>query len=111
MKPTYLPILMVILCLSMILNARDNEKKPLTIHDFSSWKSINNQSISNNGKFVAFEINPQKGDGKLIVQSLDLKTADTLSRGFDARFSPNQILSSIKLNSRKTLSVVQKRKS
>ena len=88
MKPTYLPILMVILCLSMILNARDNEKKPLTIHDFSSWKSINNQSISNNGKFVAFEINPQKGDGKLIVQSLDLKTADTLSRGFDARFSP-----------------------
>ncbi len=71
----------------LFLNAQNIEKKPLTINDFSTWKSIVNQEISNNGKVVAFEINPQKGNGILVVKSVDSKKADTLSRGFDARFS------------------------
>jgi dipeptidyl aminopeptidase/acylaminoacyl peptidase len=72
----------------LVLNAQKTDKKPLTVSDFASWKVINNPIISNNGNLVAFEINPQKGDGNLVLQFLDSKKADTLARGFDARFSP-----------------------
>jgi len=81
-------LLIFTLCTSLILNAQNIEKKALTVADFASWKVINNQSISNDGKLAAFEINPQKGNGNLIVKSIETKTSDTLRRGFDARFSP-----------------------
>jgi dipeptidyl aminopeptidase/acylaminoacyl peptidase len=68
--------------------AQKTEKKPITIDDFASWNVLNKPMVSNDGKSVAYELNPQKGDGKLIVKTLDSKKADTLSRGFDARFSP-----------------------
>ena len=42
-------------------------KKSLDIDDFASWKVINNQSISNNGKYIIYELNPQKRDGVLII--------------------------------------------
>lgn len=77
-----------LLCASLILNAQKTDKKPLTINDFASWKVVNNPIVSNDGKMVAFELNPQKGNGNLIVRSTDGKKTDTLSRGFDARFSP-----------------------
>jgi dipeptidyl aminopeptidase/acylaminoacyl peptidase len=88
MKRAGLLLLMYTLCSSLILNAQKIEKKPLSIKDFASWKVVNNPIISNDGKLAAFELNPQKGDGKLIVKSTDGKKADTLSRGYDARFSP-----------------------
>jgi dipeptidyl aminopeptidase/acylaminoacyl peptidase len=72
----------------LILNAQKTDKKPLTVNDFASWKIVNNPIISNNGNLVTYEINPQKGDGNLVVQFLDSKKTDTLARGFDARFSP-----------------------
>jgi dipeptidyl aminopeptidase/acylaminoacyl peptidase len=72
----------------LILNAQKIEKKPLTINDFAAWKVVNNPLISNNGELVAFEVNPQKGNGNLVVKSVDSKKTDTLSRGYDARFSP-----------------------
>lgn len=72
---------------SLVLNAQKTEKKPLTINDFAAWKVINNPIVSNDGKLAAYELNPQKGDGNLIVKSTDGKKSDTLSRGFDARFS------------------------
>lgn len=72
----------------LILNAQKNDKKPLKVSDFAAWKVVNNPLISNDGKWTAFEVNPQKGDGKLILQPADSKNADTLSRGYDARFSP-----------------------
>jgi len=73
---------------SLLLNAQKIEKKPLTVNDFAAWKVVNNPIVSNDGKLVAFEINPQKGDGNLVVKSIDSKNVDTLSRGFEARFSP-----------------------
>jgi dienelactone hydrolase len=72
----------------LILNAQKLDKRPLTINDFAAWKAVNKPIVSNNGKLAAFEINPQKGNGNLIVKSVDSKMADTLSRGYDALFSP-----------------------
>ncbi len=70
------------------LNAQKIDKKPLTVSDFASWKVMNKPIVSNDGKLAAFEINPQKGNGNLIVKPVDSKMADTLSRGYDALFSP-----------------------
>lgn len=68
--------------------AQKSDKKPLSVDDFASWKVLNKPIVSNDGKLVAYELNAQKGDGNLIVRTLDSKKTDTLKRGFDARFSP-----------------------
>jgi dipeptidyl aminopeptidase/acylaminoacyl peptidase len=81
-------LLMYFLCSSLILEAQKTDKKQLSVNDFAAWKVINNPIVSNDGKLAAFELNPQKGNGKLIVKSTDEKKADTLARGYDARFSP-----------------------
>ena len=61
-------------------------KKSLDIDDFASWKVINNQSISNNGKYIIYELNPQKGDGVLIIS--ENGSNDTIPRGSNHEISP-----------------------
>lgn len=37
-------------------------------HDvYDSWKSLEEVKLSNDGRFTSYQINPQKGDGKLLV--------------------------------------------
>ena len=88
MKRAWLLLLICILFTSLILNAQKTDKKPLTINDFAAWKVVKNPLVSNDGKMVAFELNPQKGNGNLVVRSIDPKNSDTLSRGYSASFSP-----------------------
>ncbi len=88
MKRFSLLHLILLFCSFLTLNGQNIEKRPLTINDFSSWKAINNQAISNNGELISFEVNPQKGNGVLVVKPINSKKTDTLSRGYDARFSP-----------------------
>lgn len=88
MKHVNLLFLLFLLCSTLILEGENPGKKPLTIKDFSEWKSINNQAVSNDGKRISFEVNPQKGDGILVVRPIDSEKGDTLPRGVDARFSP-----------------------
>ena len=82
------PVFIFIFFFSLLLNAQKVDKRPITTDDFATWKVASNHKVSNNGKRIAFEINPQKGDGNLVVKSTDLKMSDSLARGFDARFSP-----------------------
>lgn len=65
------------------------QKKPLKISDFADWNRIENRLISPNGKFVAFEINKQKGDGLLIIYNVSQQKSDTIKYGYNACFSPN----------------------
>ncbi|HZL08965.1 MAG TPA: prolyl oligopeptidase family serine peptidase [Prolixibacteraceae bacterium] len=88
MKRAGLFFLIYTLLSSLILNAQTIDKKPLTINDFAAWKVVNNPIVSNDGKLAAFEINPQKGNGNLLVKTIDSKKEDTLSRGYAASFSP-----------------------
>lgn len=48
------------------------EKRPLTHNDYDSWKHIQDQRLSNDGRYLAYAVFPQQGDGELIVR--DLKT-------------------------------------
>jgi dienelactone hydrolase len=72
----------------LFVNAQNAEKKPLSTDDFAKWQVLGKPIISNDGKWTAFELNPQKGDGELILKTIDSKKSDTIARGFDARFSP-----------------------
>ena len=46
------------------------QKKPLDHTVYDNWQSIADRAISNDGKYVAYAINPQEGDGVLVIQSL-----------------------------------------
>jgi dienelactone hydrolase len=46
------------------------QKKPLDHTVYDNWQSFADRAISNDGKYVAYAINPQEGDGMLVLQSV-----------------------------------------
>jgi dienelactone hydrolase len=63
------------------------EKKALTHSVYDSWKELAKPCISASGAWVSYEVNPQKGDGLLHLQSLLTGKHDSLPRGTEAVFS------------------------
>src|SRR5215472_12928882 len=45
-------------------------KRPLTHNDYDSWKSIQSQKLSRDGKFLAYALTPEDGDAELVVHNL-----------------------------------------
>lgn len=45
-------------------------KRALTHQDYDSWRSIQGQALSRDGKFLAYASMPQDGDGEIIVRNL-----------------------------------------
>jgi dipeptidyl aminopeptidase/acylaminoacyl peptidase len=45
-------------------------KRPLTHRDYDSWRSIQGQQLSPDGKFLAYTLAPQEGDGEVVVRNL-----------------------------------------
>src|SRR5215813_7766611 len=45
-------------------------KRPLTHQDYDGWRSIQGQTISRDGKFIAYALVPQDGDGEVVVRNL-----------------------------------------
>ncbi len=71
------------------LFAQDSSKIPLTHDVYESWKRLEKSKVSNDGKWITFEVNPQKGDGWLYIYNTENNTKDSVSRGYEAVFSPN----------------------
>ena len=40
------------------------EKRALTQDDFDEWRHIQNQTLSNDGHYLAYALFPQQGDGE-----------------------------------------------
>lgn len=55
------------LVLSLAVQA---QKKPLDHTVYDNWQSFADRAISNDGKYVAYAINPQEGDGVLVLQAV-----------------------------------------
>jgi dipeptidyl aminopeptidase/acylaminoacyl peptidase len=55
--------------------------------DYDSWKSIQKANLSGNGQWVAYEINPQEGDGEIVVESPSRIREVVIARGYDGQFS------------------------
>src|SRR5690606_7818263 len=81
-------IALLFLCfLTLGVLAQEQNKKSLSIDDFGSWNTLNNPIASNDGSRIAFEQNPQEGEGMLLVKSLK-SDLDTIPRGSNVAFGP-----------------------
>ncbi len=63
------------------------QKNPVDHTMYDSWKVLNNPLISNDGRWVCYEINPQKGNGWLVVHDIENDRKDSVQRGQAAQFS------------------------
>jgi len=45
-------------------------KRPITHADYDSWKSIQGVELSRDGKFLAYALVPEEGDGEIVVRNL-----------------------------------------
>lgn len=79
----------IFLCFSWSLFAQQNNKKLIDHTVFESWKTIKSQKISDDGKWVTYEINPAKGDGKLFLYEVSSGKLDSFERGYEAKFFDN----------------------
>ncbi len=58
---------LVILCACFALA---QTKRPIAHKDYDGWRNIQNQTLSHEGKFLAYAIFPQEGDGEVVVRNL-----------------------------------------
>ena len=78
MKKIFLPAL-ILLCLSATA-----QKKSLTHDVYDGWKSLGERLISNDGQYAVYAINPQEGDGELVIQHLATQEKTVVARGYAA---------------------------
>ena len=81
----YKVILLALLLCNTTLFAQ--QKKPLTQQVYDGWKSLGERIISPNGQYICYTINPQEGDGQLIIQHLPTGNKKTYARGYAVSFS------------------------
>lgn len=68
------------------------QKRPLTGADYDRWQSVRFEKISNDGNWIAYQIDPQDGDGRLEVVAGGSNTSTTryvFPRGYMAQFTPD----------------------
>ncbi|RMG63774.1 MAG: S9 family peptidase [Bacteroidetes bacterium] len=85
--------LFVVTLLPASLLAQTSPKRALTHDIYDHWQRIRNERLSADGRWLSYQIAPQRGDGWLYVQDLNSGRVDSFARGQDARFLPrNQYL-------------------
>ena len=70
--------------LLVLINIQAQTKKPLDHSVYDSWKSIGDRVVSNDGSFVVYTVNPQEGDGELVIQNPVTKYKKVVARGYNA---------------------------
>jgi hypothetical protein len=66
-----------------------SQKKALTQADWDRWRSIQNPTLSNDGKWAAYTLSPQVGDGEFVVRSTTGSTEYRVPVGYIGR--PNNV--------------------
>jgi dipeptidyl aminopeptidase/acylaminoacyl peptidase len=79
--------LLPLLFLFAYTTATAQNKKPLTHSVYDGWKSVGERAISNDGKYAVYAINPQEGDGMLIIHDLQTGKKQETERGYGAIIS------------------------
>jgi hypothetical protein len=59
-------------------------KKPLTHEVYDGWKSVGERFISNDGNYILYAINPQEGDGEMVIQNVKTGYRKNIPRGYSA---------------------------
>src|SRR5512138_599976 len=86
-KIFYVLLISILYCAAA--KPQDSAKIPLDHSVYDSWKRLEKQKISDDGKWILFEVNPQKGNGYLYLYNTETEFRDSIARGSDAYFSPN----------------------
>ncbi len=73
--------------LSLLISFGVEAKKVLDHTCFDNWKKVYNHSLSNDGKWAAFSVNPQEGDGMLTIHNTANGTDINIARGADVAFT------------------------
>jgi dienelactone hydrolase len=60
----------LVLPLVFAVAAQSAGKRPLVHSDYDSWRNIQNQQLSRDGKYLVYASFPQEGDGDVIVRNL-----------------------------------------
>lgn len=62
-------------------------KKPLDHTVYDDWQRIGSRTLSNDGQFLAYTVDPQEGDGTLFIRHLTGNRRDSVARGYAMVFS------------------------
>ena len=83
MKKLLLPALLFV----FISNLFAQIKKPLDHSVYDGWKTIGERMISKDGNYIVYAVNPQEGDGELVIQNVTTKFKKVIPRGSGAVIS------------------------
>lgn len=80
-------------CLLLLTSlTAQSQKRPLMAADYDRWQRVWSEKISPDGRWIAYQIDPQEGDGRLEVTSTDPASGRTryvFPRGYMAQFTPD----------------------
>ena len=79
----------LLLLLALAIATFAQQKKPLDHTVYDHWKDLKSQQLSQDGRWVSYQINPQQGDGGLYVYNVQKSLLDSVPRGHKARFMPD----------------------
>ena len=88
-------LISLLILIPVILYAQT--KKPLTHDVYDGWKSVGERFISNDGKFIVYAINPQEGDGEIVIQNVQSGYKKSFPRGYNAAITEDSRYAIIKI--------------
>ena len=80
---------LLLLCCVLSLSV-GAQKKPLDHSVYDSWQSVSAMTLSPKGNVVTYEINPQEGDGRLVIRNNKNGKETVIERGYRARILDNE---------------------
>lgn len=78
---------LLLLFVSSIAFGQTRQKKIMTPEVFDEWNSISQQAISNNGKWIAYALTKEDGDGSLHIYNTSSQKTVNIPRGNGGKFS------------------------
>lgn len=85
MRPVFRLVLLLLLPVSLFAQVN---KRALTHADYDRWQSVRSQKISDDGRWVSYQVDAQEGDGTLYVsQSGSPGYKYRFPRGYQAQFT------------------------
>ena len=66
------------------------QKRPLNASDYDRWQSVKSEKISDDGRWIAYQVDPQDGDGRLEAWATGTNATRThyvFPRGYMAQFT------------------------
>jgi len=76
------------LCLLVLTPVAAPAQRPLDHDAYDRWRTIGQEGLSRDGRWVSYLLEPQQGDAELVIRSVAGSTEYRVPRGRDARFSP-----------------------